>query len=110
LGGVTAGRAQGCLGNPCSVTNTASVTVGTVLSLTLSSGATSLTVPSQTAYDNGFQDDVAAFTATVQANRGWTLSIKSSAANWTPAGAGARVAKPAGDLQWSTPGGAPPPR
>ncbi len=107
LGGVTTGRAQGCLGNPCSVTNTASVTVGTVLSLTLSSGATLLTAPSQTSYDNGFQDDLAALTATVKANRGWTLSVKSSGASWTPSGAGARVAKPAADLQWSTSGGAP---
>ncbi|PYP17828.1 MAG: hypothetical protein DMD54_06545 [Gemmatimonadetes bacterium] len=107
LGGVTTGRAQGCLGNPCSVTNTASVTVGTVLSLTLSSTATALTAPSQTSYDNGFQDDPAALTATVKANRGWTLSVKSSAASWTPSGAGARVAKPAADLQWSTSGGAP---
>jgi hypothetical protein len=81
--------------------------VGTVLSLTLSSITTSLTAPSQSAYDNGFQDDLAALTATVKANQGWTMSVKSAAANWTPSGAGARAAKPAGDLQWSTTGGAP---
>jgi hypothetical protein len=107
FGGATAGWAQGCLGNPCSVTNTASVTVATVLSLTLSSTTTTLTAPSQSSYDNGFQDNLAALTATVKANQGWTLSIKSNAANWSPSGVGARAAKPAGDLQWSTSGGAP---
>jgi hypothetical protein len=107
LGIATAGRAQACSGNPCSVTNTASVTVGTVLSLALSSTSTSLTAPSQASYNSGFQDDLAALTATVKSNQGWTLNIKSGAANWTPSGAGARAAKPAGDLQWSTSGGAP---
>jgi hypothetical protein len=107
LGGATVGRAQSCTGNPCSVTNTASVTVGTVLRLTLSSTTTSLTAPDETSYNNGFQDDLSALTATVKANRGWTMSIKSGAANWTASGAGARAAKPAGDLEWSTSGGAP---
>jgi hypothetical protein len=107
LGGVTVGQAQSCTGNPCSVTNQASVTVGTVLRLTLSTLFTPLTAPDETSFDNGFQDDVAALTATVKANRGWTMSIRSAAASWTPSGAGARVAKPAADLQWSTSGGAP---
>jgi hypothetical protein len=107
LAGTTAGRAQSCAGNPCSVTNTASVTVGTVLKLSLSSVATPLTAPDTTAYNAGFQNDLAALTATVKANRGWTLSIKSGAAAWTAAGAGARAAKPAADLQWSTTGGGP---
>src|SRR6267378_911146 len=105
--GATAARAQACAGNPCSVTNTASVTVGTVLKLSLSSVATSLTAPDTTSYNAGFQNDLAALTATVKANRGWTLSVKSGGATWTASGAGARAAKPAADLQWSTSGGAP---
>lgn len=96
-----------CTGNPCSVTNTASVTVGTVLRLALSSSATALTAPDSTAYNAGFQDNLAALTATVKANRGWTLNVKAGVASWTAAGAGARAAKPAGDLQFSSSGGAP---
>jgi len=107
LGGATAAQAQTCTGNPCSVTNQAQVTVGTVLRLTLSGLFTPLTTPDETAFDNGFQDDVGALTATVKTNRGWTLSIRSAAASWTPSGAGARPAKPAADLLWSTSGGAP---
>ena len=107
IGSATASQAQTCTGNPCSVTNTASVTVATVLKLTLSSTATALTAPLEAAFDAGFQDDLAALTATVKSNRAWTLSIKGNAANWTPSGAGARAAKPAADLQFSTTGGAP---
>jgi len=107
LGRATAARAQTCTGNPCSVTNTASVTVGTMLRLSLSSATTPLTTPDETSFDNGFQDDLGALTATVKANRGWTMSIQSGAASWTASGAGARAAKPAADLQWSTSGGAP---
>jgi hypothetical protein len=78
-----------------------------VLTLTLSTLFTPLTDPTETSFDNGFQDDVGVLTATVKANLGWTLSIMAGAANWTPSGVGARPAKPAGDLQWSTSGGAP---
>lgn len=99
--------AQSCTGNPCSVTNTASVTVGTVLKLTLSATTTSLTSPDTTAFNQGFQDDLSALTATVKANRGWSLNVKGGAATWTATGAGARASKPAGDLEWSTAGGAP---
>ncbi len=99
--------AQSCSGNPCSVTNTASVTVGTVLKLSLSSTATSLTSPDTTAFNQGYQDDLAALTATVKANRAWSLKVSSGAATWTGSGAGARANKPAGDLEWSASGGAP---
>ena len=99
--------AQSCSGNPCSVTNTASVTVGTLLKLTLSSTTTGLTTPDTVAFNQGYQDDLSALTATVKANRGWTLNVKAGAATWTASGAGARANKPAGDLEWSTSGGAP---
>lgn len=96
-----------CTGNPCSLTNTASVTVTAQLKLSLSSTTTTLTSPDTTAFNNGFQDDPSMFTATVKANTGWTLSVKSAAATWTASGAGARASKPAGDLQWSSTGGSP---
>jgi hypothetical protein len=99
--------AQTCSGNPCSVTNTASVTVGTMLKLTLSSTTTSLTSPDTTAFNNGYQDYLAALSATVKANRGWSLKVNGGAATWTAVGAGARANKPVGDLEWSTSGGAP---
>src|SRR6266581_3254002 len=50
--------AQSCSGNPCSVTNTASVTVGTLLKLTLSSTTTGLTTPDTVAFNQGYQDDL----------------------------------------------------
>jgi hypothetical protein len=99
--------AQSCSGNPCSVTNTASVTVGTVLKLSLSSLTTTLTSPDTTAFNQGYQDDLSALTATVKANRPWSLKINGGAATWTASGVGARANKPVGDLQWSTSGGAP---
>ena len=97
--------AQTCSGNPCNVNNTASVTVGTVLKLTLSSITTALTPPDQTAYDNGYQLDNGP-AATVKANRPWTLKISSAASNWTAAN-GAKASKAAGDLQWGTVSGGP---
>src|SRR3989454_7471069 len=43
--------AQTCSGNPCSVTNAASVTVGTMLKLSLSSTSTTLTSPDTTSFN-----------------------------------------------------------
>ncbi|HYK83306.1 MAG TPA: hypothetical protein VEU55_09200 [Gemmatimonadales bacterium] len=98
--GATGAPAQTtCNTNPCSLNNTASVTVGTVLRLTISSATTALTPPTETAYDAGFQLD-AGPTLTVKANRSWTLKAAANAANWTAA-LGANAAKAAGDLQWS---------
>jgi hypothetical protein len=99
--------AQVCTGNPCSVTNAASVTVGTVLKLSLSSTSTSLTSPDTTAFNQGFQDDLSALTAKVKANRAWSLKISGATATWGASGAGARANKPVGDLAWSVSGGAP---
>ena len=102
----TPATGQTCTGNPCSVNNTASVTVNTVLRLTLSSATTTLTSPNEAAFDAGFQDD-AGPVATVKSNRPWNLEISAQAATWTGVGALARANKPAGDLQWSRTGGAP---
>lgn len=105
LGLSQAAAAQTCSGNPCNVNNTASVTVGTVLKLTLSSTTTPLTPPDQAAYDNGYQLDNGP-SATVKANRPWTLKIASAAGNWTAAN-GANASKAAGDLEWGTVSGGP---
>lgn len=91
---------QTCTGSGCTVNNTASVTVGTVMRLTLSSTTTSLTAPNESAYDTGYQDD-AGPTVTVKSNRPWNVQIKANAADWTASGTGARADKPAADLKWS---------
>jgi hypothetical protein len=96
-------QAQTCAANPCSLNDTAKVTVATVLRLTLSQSATVLTAPDEAAYDAGFQLDNGPV-ATVKANRGWTLKVNASGATWTAAG-GAQPAKPAADLLWSTSAG-----
>jgi hypothetical protein len=92
-----------CAANPCSLNDTAKVTVATVLRLSLSSSATSLTAPVEAAYDAGFQLDNGPV-ATVKANRGWTLKVSANAATWTAAN-GARAGKPASELLWSTSSG-----
>ncbi len=99
--------AQTCSGNPCSVTNAASVTVGTVLKLSLSSTSTTLTSPDTTSFNQGHQDDLSALTATVKSNRAWSLKISGATATWGSSGLGARANKPVGDLAWSVTGGAP---
>ena len=66
--------------------------------LTLSTAATTLTNPTETAFDAGFQDD-AGPTATVKSNRPWNLTIASQAATWTGTNGG-RANKGAADLQW----------
>ncbi len=94
----TQAAAQSCTGNNCQVTNTASVTVATVMRLTLDAGTTTLTSPAQAAFDAGFQDDPGP-TASVKSNRPWNLTIAAQAAAWTGTG-GARPDKGAADLQW----------
>jgi hypothetical protein len=101
--GATQANAQ-CSGNAgsCNTTNTASVTVGALVKLDMSSATTTLTNPTA--------DDVAAGNVianagpsfTIKANRSWTMKIKSgNATNWTYVGSDAGV-KPIGDLAWST--------
>jgi hypothetical protein len=102
--GATQASAQTtCNTNGCSLNNTASVTVGTVLRLTISSATTALTPPNEAAYDAGFQLD-AGPTLTVKANRGWSLKVNANAGTWTAAN-GANASKAAGDLQWATSSG-----
>jgi len=96
-----------CSGNggSCNTTNTASVTVGALVKLGMSSATTALTNPTADDIDGGnvLADNGPSFT--IKANRSWTLKIKSgNATNWTYAGANAGV-KPIGDLAWSTAAG-----
>ena len=92
--------------NPGSVTTYATVTVPTIIRLTINDTSTSIAAPTETDFDNGFQDVGAAVTATVKSNKAWSLSIKGGAATWTGT-VGARVAKPVADLRWRTAGAAP---
>lgn len=101
--GATAANAQ-CSGNAgsCNTTNTASVTVGALVKLGMSSATTSLTNPSADDVDAGSVLADAGPSFTIKANRSWTLKIKSqNATNWTYAGSNSGV-KPIGDLAWAT--------
>jgi hypothetical protein len=88
----------------CMASTTTTMTAGTILELSLSTGATVLTPPSTAGYDAGFMADNGP-TATVKSNRAWTLRIAAGAATWTATnttgGVTARANKPAADLQWS---------
>ena len=86
----------------CSTTNTASVTVGALVNLEMSSTTTSLTSPLVADLAAGYVADVGP-TFTVHANQDWTMSIKaaaSNATNWSYTGTKDGV-KPIGDLTWS---------
>ena len=104
--GASQANAQ-CSGNAgtCNTTNTASVTVGALVKLGMSSAATALTNPTADDVDAGnvIANDGPSFT--IKANRSWTLKIKSqNATNWTYAGSNSGV-KPISDLSWSTASG-----
>ena len=81
------------------------MTAGRVVLLQASAGSTTLTAPTPTDFDAGFNATTGP-TLTVSANAGWTLHIKAGSALWTAVntspGAPARVNKPAADLKWST--------
>jgi len=104
--GSSQASAQGCIGvGECSATNTASVSVGALVKLGMSSATTTLSAPDA--------DDIAAGatlqdigpTLSIRANRSWTLKIKSgNAANWTYVGSNSGL-KPIGDLAWATTAG-----
>jgi len=81
------------LPNPATMTNPR--TIRLTMSTTTVSGTTS--IPD---FDQGYIELNS--TATVNANRPWTLLIRASAATWTNSGVGSRANKPAADLQWST--------
>jgi hypothetical protein len=93
-----------CSGNTgsCNTTNTASVSVGALVKLGMSSASTALTNPTADDVDAGNVLPNAGPSFTIKANRSWTLKIKSqNAANWTYVGSDAGV-KPIADLSWST--------
>ena len=104
--GASQANAQ-CSGNAgsCNTTNTASVTVGALVKLGMSSAATSLTNPTADDVDAGNVISDAGPSFTIKANRSWTLKIKSqNAASWTYVGSNSGV-KPISDLSWSTSSG-----
>ncbi len=101
--GATQANAQ-CSGNAgtCNTTNTASVTVGALVKLTMSSPTTTLSNPTADNVAAGAVLADAGPTFTIKANRSWTLKIRSgNATSWTYAGTNSGV-KPIGDLAWST--------
>jgi hypothetical protein len=93
-----------CSGNlgTCNTTNTASVLVGSLVKLGMTTTATTLTAPTADDIDGGLTtgpDGGPVFT--IKANRSWTLKINSgNPTNWTFAGTGVGV-KPISDLLWS---------
>lgn len=99
-------NAQGCVGvGSCNATNTASVSVGALVKLDMSSATTSLTAPSADDLDAGAVLQDAGPSFTIKANRSWTMKIKSgNATNWTYVGSNSGV-KPIGDLAWATAAG-----
>ncbi len=104
--GSTQANAQGCIGvDACSATNTASVSVGALVKLGMSSLATTLTAPDADDIDAGATLQDAGPTFSIKANRSWSLKIKSAnATNWTYVGSNSGV-KPIGDLAWATAAG-----
>ena len=101
--GASQANAQ-CSGNAgsCNTTNTASVTVGALVKLGMTTTTTALTNPTADDVDAGNVLADAGPSFTIKSNRSWTLKIKSqNAANWTYAGSFSGV-KPIGDLAWST--------
>ncbi|MFN2636552.1 MAG: hypothetical protein ABR585_05970 [Gemmatimonadaceae bacterium] len=100
-------NAQGCSGNTgsCNTTNTASVTIGALVKLTMSSATTTLTSPTADDVDAGNTLYNAGPTFTIKSNRSWTLKLKTTnTPNWTYVGSDAGV-KPISDLTWSSAAG-----
>ena len=102
--GASQANAQ-CSGNAgtCNTTNTASVTVGALVKLGMTSTATTLTAPTADQVDLGATvGPDAGPNFTIKANRSWTLNISSgNPTNWTYVGTDLGV-KPISDLQWSS--------
>ena len=106
--------AQTCTANGapanCSSTGSVTMTAGRVVLLQVSAASTTLTPPTPTDFDNGFNATTGP-TLTVSANAPWTLYLRASSALWTATntspGAPARTNKPAGDLKWSKVSGGP---
>jgi hypothetical protein len=100
--GASQANAQ-CSGNAgtCNTTNTASVTVGALVKLTMSPASTTLSSPTADQIDLGTTLYNAGPTFTVKSNRAWNLKIKTTASpNWNYSGTDAGV-KPISDLTWA---------
>jgi hypothetical protein len=91
-----------CAGvNSCNTTNTASVTVGALVALDMSSTTTALTAPTGAQVDAGAVIADNGPTFTVKANRSWNLNLRSlNATDWTYVGSDGGV-KPIGHLAWA---------
>jgi hypothetical protein len=101
--GASQANAQ-CSGNAgsCNTTNTASVTVGALVKLGMTSTTTNLTAPTVADIEAGAVIADAGPSFTIKANRSWTLKIKSqNGSNWSYLGTDGGV-KPISDLAWST--------
>src|SRR2546423_7122870 len=89
----------------CGQPGSVSMTAGRVVRLQMSAGSTSLTAPTTSDFDAGFNSTTGP-TLTVSANAAWTLHIRAASALWTATntatGVAARAANPAADLKWST--------
>jgi hypothetical protein len=106
--GASQANAQ-CSGNAgtCNTTNTASVVVGNLVKLGMSSATTTLSNPTADQIDAGTSLDNAGPTFSVKANRSWTLKIKAApavAGLWDYVGSNSGQ-KPIGDLAWATSAG-----
>jgi len=91
-------------GDSCNVPGSVSLTAGRVVRLQMTAGSTSLSAPTPTDFDAGFNATTGP-TMTISANAPWTLLVRSAATFWTASNtspsAPARTTKPAGDLKWS---------
>lgn len=88
----------------CGVPGSVNMTAGRVVRLQMSAGSTSLTAPTPSDFDAGF-NSTSGPTLTVSANAAWILHIRAASAVWTATntmtGVVARANKPVGDLKWS---------
>jgi len=89
----------------CGVPGSVSMTAGRIVRLQMSAASTTLTAPTPTDFDAGF-NSTSGPSLTVSANSAWTLHIRAASATWTATntspGAPARTTKPATDLKWAT--------
>ena len=91
----------------CNTTHTASVTVGALVKLGMSTPSTALTNPTADQVDAGTPLDNAGPIFSIKANRSWTLKIKANpavAGFWDYVGSFSGQ-KPIGDLAWATSAG-----
>ena len=103
IAGASQANAQ-CSGNAgsCTTTNTASVTVGALVKLGMTTTTTLLTAPTADDIDAGNQIENVGPVFSIKANRSWTLKIKTSnGTNWTYVSGGNSGVKPIGHLGWA---------